>query len=163
MEPVAVSYVPAAFGVAGGGVHFESHGMDTIIRPIPIIGTDCGGVREIENSILGLSITCTILSALKVLLDSGATLASIIVDPVWTAIFPGSTVPVGDIIAGNLTFLSIRGEIAIQAMCTDVDGDGIPGSVEAVIGGLWDHDWDSDNDGMGDLDEIDEAGELCCE
>jgi len=151
MQPVAVAYVP------GDSVHFGSYGMDIIERPIPTEPGDCG-TQHIEDSILGLSITCTIISALQVLLESGATAASILVDPVWTAIFPGSTVPVGDMIAGALTGLSLHGEIAIQVMCTDVDGDGIPGSVEAVIAGIEDHDWDSDNDGMGDLDEIDEAG-----
>jgi len=159
MELVPVAYVPAAFGVAGGGVHLESYGSDTIIRPIPKDNTDpnCPDVLHIEDTILGLNITCTIISALQVVLDSGAAAAGAMPDSVWTAIFPGVTVPIGDMIDAALTGLSLHGEIAIQAMCTDADGDGIPGSVEAVIGGLWDHDWDSDNDGMGDLDEIDEA------
>ena len=151
MQPVAVAYEP------GDSVHLGSYGMDIIERPIPTEPGDCG-TQHIEDSILGLSITCTVMSALQVLLESGATAADIIADPVWTAIFPGSTVPVGDMIAAGLTGLSLHGEIAIQTMCTDVDGDGIFGSVEAVIAGIEDHDWDSDNDGMGDLDEIDEAG-----
>ena len=129
--------------------------MDMIERPLVPEGS-CG-VLHIEDSIFGLNTTCTVMAALQVLLESGAAAASILVDPVWTAVFPGSTIPVGDMIAGGLTGLSLHGEIAIQVMCTDVDGDGIPGSVEAVIAGLWDHEWDSDHDGMGDLDEIDEA------
>jgi hypothetical protein len=150
MQPFAVGYDPT------DDIHLASYGMDMIERPLTPEGP-CG-VLHIEDTIFGLNTTCTVIAALQVLLDSGAAAASILVDPVWTAIFPGSTIPVGDMIAGALTGLSLHGEIAIQVMCTDVDGDGIPGSVEAVIPGLWDHDWDSDNDGMGDLDEIDEAG-----
>jgi len=149
MEPVAAGYEP------GDDIHKASYGMDMIERPLVPDGA-CGTLH-IEDTIFGLNTTCTVMAALQVLLESGATAASILVDPVWTAIFPGSTVPVGDMIAGGLTGLSLHGEIAIQAMCTDVDGDGIPGSVEAVIAGLEDHHWDSDGDGMGDLDEIDEA------
>jgi len=149
MQPFAVAYEP------GDDIHVGSYAMDMIERPLVPEGS-CG-VLHIEDSIFGLNTTCTVMAALQVLLESGAAAASILVDPVWTAVFPGSTIPVGDMIAGGLTGLSLHGEIAIQVMCTDVDGDGIPGSVEAVIAGLWDHEWDSDHDGMGDLDEIDEA------
>ncbi|MFC2079663.1 hypothetical protein ACFLSZ_06755, partial [Candidatus Bipolaricaulota bacterium] len=149
MQPFSVGYVP------NDSIHLGSYAMDMIERPL--VPTGSCGVLHIEDTIFGLNTTCTVMAALQVLLDSGATAASIIADPVWTAIFPGSTVPIGDMIAAGLTGLSLHGEIAIQTMCTDVDGDGIPGSVEAVIAGMEDHKWDSDADGMGDLDEIDEA------
>ena len=150
MQPFAVGYDPT------DNIHLGSYAMDLIERPLEADDDDCGTLH-IEDSIFGLNTACTILAALQVLLDSGAAAADIIADPVWTAIFPGSTVPIGDMIAAGLTGLSLHGEIAIQTMCTDVDGDGIPGSVEAVIAGLEDHKWDSDGDGMGDLDEIDES------
>lgn len=156
MQPVGAGYEPAV-----DGIHLSSYGMDIITRDIPVYAGDCGGLLHIEDSILGLNITCTIIAALQVVLDSLATGASVIPDAVWTAIFAGTTVPAGDLTAAALTGLSLHGEIAIQTMCTDVDGDGIPGSVEATIDGLWDHFWDSDHDGMGDLDEIDESsGEM---
>jgi len=150
MQPFSVAYEP------DDNIHVGSYAMYLIERPLVPDTGDCGTLH-IEDTIFGLNTTCTVMAALQVLLDSGAAAASIIADPVWTAIFPGSTVPIGDMIAAGLTGLSLHGEIAIQTMCTDVDGDGIPGSVEAVIAGLEDHKWDSDSDGMGDLDEIDEA------
>jgi len=150
MQPFAVAYEP------DDNIHVGSYAMYLIERPLVPDDDGCGTLH-IEDTIFGLNTTCTVMAALQVLLDSGAAAASIIPDPVWTAIFPGSTVPIGDMIAAGLTGLSLHGEIAIQTMCTDVDGDGIPGSVEAVIAGLEDHKWDSDGDGMGDLDEIDEA------
>ncbi len=145
-EVVTIEYNP------NDGKHIHSYAMDTIER-----GLSGGPVIDVESIILGMNTTCTALAAASIGFSAAAEAAGIVPDPVITALFGGTEIPVAEIASAILSGISLELDAAQLAICTDLDGDGIPGSLEALLG-TSDTKWDTDGDGMGDLDEIDNAG-----
>jgi len=122
----------------------------------------CGaGGTDIENAIYALNATEVALEAVKSGLEVVALILDVIPDPVTAAgciVVGGSTIPVSDIAKAVVAGAGIALDIAILAMDTDLDDDGLPDVIEETITHTDPFKVDSDGDGMGDLDEIDEAG-----
>jgi hypothetical protein len=122
----------------------------------------CGtGGTDIENAIYALNATEVALEAVKSGLEVVALVLDIIPDPVTAAgcvVVGGATIPVSDIAKAVVAGAGIALDIAILAMDTDLDDDGLPDVIEETITHTNPFKVDSDGDGMGDLDEIDEAG-----
>ena len=122
----------------------------------------CGaGGTDIENAIYALNATEVALEAVKSGLEVVALVLDIIPDPVTAAgcvVVGGATIPVSDIAKAVVAGAGIALDIAILAMDTDLDDDGLPDVIEETITHTDPFKVDSDGDGMGDLDEIDEAG-----
>ena len=122
----------------------------------------CGaGGTDIENAIYALNATEVALEAVKSGLEVVALVLDVIPDPVTAAgcvVVGGATIPVSDIAKAVVAGAGIALDIAILAMDTDLDDDGLPDVIEETITHTDPFKVDSDGDGMGDLDEIDEAG-----
>jgi hypothetical protein len=122
----------------------------------------CGaGGTNIENAIYALNSTEVALEAVKSALEVVALVLDVIPDPVTAAgcvVVGGATIPVSDIAKAVVAGAGIALDIAILAMDTDLDDDGLPDVIEETITHTNPFKVDSDGDGMGDLDEIDEAG-----
>lgn len=122
----------------------------------------CGtGGTDIERAIYALNSTEVALEAVKSALEVATLILDVIPDPVTAAgcvIVGGSTIPVSDIAKAIIAGAGIALDIAILAMDTDLDDDGLPDVIEETITHTKPFKVDSDGDGMGDLDEIDEAG-----
>jgi hypothetical protein len=128
-------------------------------------GSDChdgcgDGGTDIENAIYALNSTEVALSAVKMALDVVALILDIGPDPIAGAgciVITGFTVPTSDIASAIISGAAIAIDIAIMVMETDLDDDGLPDVIEETITHTDPFKVDSDGDGMGDLDEIDEA------
>ena len=122
----------------------------------------CGdGGTDIEQMIFNMNAAVVALHATQMGLDAAATIASLFPDPVWTTgiVFEsGTEIPAKDIVIAALEGTNQLLEVAIVAMETDLDGDGIPDVVEENTTHTQYNKIDSDNDGMDDMDEIDNAG-----
>ncbi len=118
-------------------------------------GTDIFGIIRVLNAeIVGLK-------AIQLGLDAAAIVASLIPDPVWTTgiVFEsGTEIPAKDIVTAIFDTTNLLLEVAIMAMETDIDGDGLPDVVERHTTFTDDLLVDTDGDGMDDADEISEAG-----
>jgi len=161
-----VSYIPGA----SNWIHLESPGapeepctkeIDTSGGVDP--GTGCAGncgssdtdvwqmILDMNEMILGFNI-------LKIALDGASIVSSVIPDPVWTAGFgfeTGSEFPIKDIIIAIFdTFNNVLLEAAILAMETDLDGDGLPDVIEQNVTNTDHQSIDTDEDAMGDDEEI---------
>jgi len=166
---VSVEYVPS------DRVHLSSTASENIDRSDqfhPDEGGDgttgqfctdgCGtGGEDIAQMIFDLNAADVALAAVQMGLDVAALVIDIIPDQVVTAgivVQTGVTIPYSDIAAAIVAGSSVAIEIARTAMTTDLDGDGLPDVVENTVTGTDYDKWDTDGDGMGDLDEIEEAG-----
>ncbi len=129
-------------------------------------GSDCDdgcgdGGTDIENAIYALNSTEVALTAVQMALDIVSLALDIGPDPIAGAgciVITGFTVPTSDIASAIVAGAAVAIDIAVAAMDTDLDDDGIPDSIEETITHTDPFDVDSDDDGLGDLDEIDEAG-----
>ncbi len=122
----------------------------------------CGsGGTDIYNIVETLNAEVIGLKAIQLGLDAAAIVASLIPDPVWTTgiVFEtGTEIPLKDIVTAIFDGTNILLEIAIMAMETDIDGDGLPDVVERHTTMTDPNVVDSDGDGLDDYDEIAEAG-----
>ena len=131
-------------------------------------GADCddgcgSGGRNVDEIIMGINAAELALTIVQMGLETFATVLDVIPDVVTGGgvfVIVGVTIPISDIVAAVVAGAGIAIDIAVTTMTTDLDGDGIPGVVEATIG-TSDIKVDSDGDGMGDADEISEAGGWC--
>ncbi|MDD5265183.1 MAG: Ig-like domain-containing protein, partial [Candidatus Bipolaricaulis sp.] len=95
----------------------------------------CGtGGTNVENAIYALNSTEVALTAAKMALDAVALVLDVIPDPLTAAgcvVVTGATIPASDIAAAIVAGAGIAIDIAIAAMDTDLDDDGIPDSIES--------------------------------
>jgi hypothetical protein len=165
---VTVQYEPT------NRIHLGSTGSTNIERygefpPDPGDGTtgaNCGdgcgsGGVNVAQMIFDLNAAIVALEAVKLGLDATALVLDVIPDGVIVGGFvvsTGVTIPYSDIAKAIVAGAGIALDIAILAMETDLDGDGIPDVLEQNVTGTDYNNWDTDGDGLGDLDEIEEAG-----
>lgn len=165
---VAVRYVPT------DRVHLESTASKNVNRydqfpPDPGDGstggncTDgCGsGGVNVAQMIFDLNAAEIALKAVKWGLDITALVLDVIPDGVIVGglvVSTGVTIPYSDIAKAIVAGAGIALDIAIEAMDTDLDDDGIPDVLENSVTGTDYRKWDTDGDGLGDLDEIEAAG-----
>ena len=122
-------------------------------------GCGSGGIN-IPQMIFDLNAAIVALEAVKLGLDATALVLDVIPDGVIVGgllVSTGVTIPYSDIAKAIVAGAGIAIDTAILEMETDLDGDGIPNILELAIGTST-NQWDTDGDGMGDLDEIEEAG-----
>ncbi|MDD5453373.1 MAG: Ig-like domain repeat protein [Candidatus Bipolaricaulis sp.] len=122
-------------------------------------GCGSGGVN-IPQMIFDLNAAIVALEAVKLGLDATALVLDVIPDGVIVGgllVSTGVTIPYSDIAKAIVAGAGIAIDTAILEMETDLDGDGIPNILELAIG-TSPNKWDTDGDGLGDLDEIEEAG-----
>ncbi len=136
----------------GNSVYIESFGSDTIRIDPPTTG-----VVDVEALILGANETCVGLAATSLVLNGAAEIVGVLPDGVITALFGGTTIPVSDIGAAVISGAALILDAAELAVCSDLDGDGIPDEIERSLG-LDPRNFDTDGDGADDLGEIDETG-----
>ncbi len=162
----SIMYVPSS----GCGVHMASTGavegacmraMDTDVTPTsgrPSCRDGCGeGTVNVQTSILIMNEECTALKAVQDACELATIITSLIPDPIWAAGFgvsTGNEIPVKEIINAIFEGTNLALEIAIQIMEADWDGDGLPNVVETTITGTNPESIDTDEDSMGDADEI---------
>ncbi|MCK4394518.1 Ig-like domain repeat protein, partial [Candidatus Bipolaricaulota bacterium] len=123
-------------------------------------GCGTGGVN-IDQMIFDLNAAAVALHAIQMGLEAGSLIADVIPDPFTgggVIVVAGVTIPISDIAAAIVSGAGIALEIAIVAMTTDLDGDGLPDVVEQTVTGTDYTKTDTDEDGLGDYDEISEAG-----
>jgi len=132
-------------------------------------GDGCGdGGVDVTAVMLAMNDAGVTLHSISLGLDTAAIVVSLIPDPVWAAgiIFSsGTEIPLKEIIAAIIDGSKVLIDTALLIMETDLDGDGIPDVVEQTVTGKdWPGPgvayrmWDTDADGLGDLDEIQNAG-----
>ena len=128
-------------------------------------GADCddgcgSGGKNIAQMIFDLNAAEVALQAVKLGLDTTALVLDVIPDGVITGgliVQTGVTIPYSDIAKAIVAGAGILLDIAILAMDTDLDDDGLPDVLEQNATGTDYNNWDTDGDGLGDLDEIEEA------
>ena len=143
----------------GNDVHLKSIGSDNITAPtssLPSGGSS--GATDVAAVITGLNTGCLAADAAALVLDTIQIGTDLIPDGVVVALFGGTTIPVSDLIASIFGIASTVLQTYTLAACTDLDGDGLPGVVELNITGTSDTDPDSDDDAMGDGEEVGYAG-----
>ncbi|MCK4392267.1 Ig-like domain repeat protein, partial [Candidatus Bipolaricaulota bacterium] len=150
-------------------VHLPSTASETVDRsdqfdpaPTPGVASTCdagcgsGGI-DIHKMIYDLNAAAVALHAVQMGLETAALVADVIPD-LFTGggviVVAGVTIPISDIAAAIISGSSIALEIAIVAMTTDLDGDGIPDAVEDTVTNTDSTLTDTDGDAMGDMDEI---------
>jgi hypothetical protein len=154
-------------------VHLASTASETVDRsgefdpdPTPSDASGCdsgcgeGGV-DIGTMIYNLNAAAVALHAIQMGLEAGALIADVFPDPFTgggVIVVAGVTIPISDIAAAIVSGSGIALEIAIVAMTTDLDGDGIPDAVEDTVTNTDSTMTDTDSDGMGDYDEIGYCG-----
>lgn len=165
---VSVRYVPT------DRVHLESTASQNVSRfdqfpPDPgdgSTGANCtdgcgtGGVN-VAQMIFDLNAAEIALKTVKWGLDITALVLDVIPDGVIVGgliVSTGVTIPYSDIAKAIVAGAGIALDIAIEAMDTDLDDDGIPDVLENSVTGTDYRKWDTDGDGLGDLDEIEAAG-----
>jgi len=119
-------------------------------------GCGDGGV-DVLTMIWTLNKEVVGLHAIQMGLDAATIVTSLIPDPVWTAgiIFEsGTEIPAKEIVNAIFDGTNLLLEVAIIAMETDLDGDGIPDVIERNVTGTNPNLVDTDADAMGDMDEI---------
>jgi hypothetical protein len=132
-------------------------------------GDGCGdGGVDVTAVMLAMNDAGVTLHSISLGLDTAAIVVSLIPDPVWAAgiVFSsGTEIPLKEIIAAIIDGSKVLIDTALLIMETDLDGDGIPDVVEQTVTGKdWPGPgvayrmWDTDADGLGDLDEIQNAG-----
>ncbi len=165
---VTVQYEPT------NRIHLGSTGSINIERynqfpPDPGDGTDgsdctdgCGsGGVNVAQMIFDLNAAIVALEAVKLGLDTTALVLDVIPDGVIVGglvVSTGVTIPYSDIAKAIVAGAGIALDIAILAMETDLDGDGIPDVLEENVTGTDYNKWDTDGDGIDDYGEILEAG-----
>jgi len=122
----------------------------------------CGdGGTNVDQIIFNMNSAVVALQATQMGLDAATIIASLFPNPVVTVgiIFEsGAEIPAKDIVIAVLDGANLLLEVAIMAMETDLDGDGLPDTVENTITHTEYNNTDSDGDGMGDYDEISYCG-----
>ena len=173
---VTVKYVPTT---EDGGVHLASTASANISRanqpefdpdipdtPDPSLYDDCkdgcgsGGVN-IDQMIFDLNAADVALAAVQMGLEVVSIALDLIPDGVVTAgivVQTGVTIPWSDVAAAIVSGAALALEIARTAMTTDLDGDGLPDTVEQTVTDTDYTKTDTDGDGLGDYDEISECG-----
>ncbi|MBC7170675.1 hypothetical protein H5T54_07115, partial [Candidatus Bipolaricaulota bacterium] len=165
---VTVQYEPT------NRIHLGSTGSINIERydqfpPDPGDGTDgsnctdgCGsGGVNVAQMVFDLNAAIVALEAVKLGLDTTALVLDVIPDGVIVGgliVSTGVTIPYSDIAKAIVAGAGIALDIAILAMETDLDGDGIPDVLEENVTGTDYNNWDTDGDGIDDYGEILEAG-----
>jgi len=122
-------------------------------------GCGSGGIN-VDDIIFGLNSAAFMMSSVSLVLEGASVITDFLPDMIVGAGFgaiTGATIPISDIASAILAIPGIAMEAAMIIMLTDLDGDGLPGVVELRIG-TSDGSTDTDGDGMGDPDEIAEAG-----
>ena len=139
----------------GNNVHLKSIGSDNITAPTSSLPTGGpSGATDVAAVITGLNIGCLAADTAALVLDTIQIGTDLIPDGVVVALFGGTTIPVSDLIASIFGIASTVLQTYTLAACTDLDGDGLPGVVELNITGTSDTDPDTDDDAMGDGDEV---------
>jgi hypothetical protein len=121
----------------------------------------CGsGGTNVDDRLLALSNSVTALESASLLLE--ATQLEIWPEPepivgAGFGVITGSTIPTVGIQEFIVGMLQLSIDAYILTVTTDTDGDGIPDIVEKSLG-LDSNSSDTDDDGMGDAEEIDYAG-----
>jgi len=155
-------------------VHLPSTASDNVDRsdqfqPDPGDGTTgascnegCGsGGVNVDDIIYGLNAADAALAGVQMGLEAMAIAIDVIPDAIvggGVVVISGTTIPISDIAAAVISGSSLAIEMARMAMTTDLDGDGLPDVVENTITGTDPANPDTDGDGLGDYDEIWEAG-----
>ncbi len=118
----------------------------------------CGeGTTDVQAVILAMNQSDIALKGVGLGLDTASIVVSLIPDPVWAAgiVFSsGTEIPLKEIINAVINGTKILINAAEMILESDLDGDGLPDVVEQTITGTSATDVDSDDDGMGDGDEI---------
>jgi hypothetical protein len=138
-------------------VHLKSIGAFNLTAPDSSLPTDPTGAKDIATILHDQLKSCWDAESAALGLSGLQIFTDQIPDEVVVALFGGVTIPVSDLAAAVLGLAALALESYAQAACKDIDGDGLPVSVEDVIG-TNDNNWDSDGDGLGDPDEIFSAG-----
>ena len=147
----------------GSTKHIGSIGSYMIERDAGEFSDPATGYHDVHDLIYGLNLTCQILTITETVIETAADIVQALPDPVVTALFGGSTIPVSDIASTILDAVRIVIAAGKAITCTDLDGDGIPFAVEDALAlitvgtTLNDHDPDVDGDGIPDGEEIDLA------
>jgi hypothetical protein len=122
----------------------------------------CGdGGFDIEKQIFDMNAADVSLAAIQMGLDVLSVPADFLPDFTFGTgwgVFAGVTVPVSDVASGIIQLASTTLEIMRMAMMTDLDGDGLYDVIEQNTTHTEYNNFDSDGDGMDDMDEIDSAG-----
>lgn len=119
-------------------------------------GCGSGGV-DIYSMIWTLNAESTLLHAVQMGLSAAVIVTSFIPNPVWAAglgFSSGTDIPIKEIVEAILNGTSLALEVAIVAMQTDMDGDGLPDVIERNVTGTDPDVVDTDADAMSDSDEI---------
>jgi hypothetical protein len=118
----------------------------------------CGeGTTDVQAVILAMNQADVALKSVGLGLDAASIVVSLIPDPVWAAgiVFSsGTEIPLKEIINAVINGTKILLNTTQIILESDLDGDGLPDVVEQTITGTSATDVDSDDDGMGDGDEI---------
>jgi len=121
----------------------------------------CGsGGKNVAQMIFDLNASEVALQAVKLGLDTTALVLDVIPDGVITGgvvVQTGVTIPYSDIAKAVVAGAGILLDIAIMSMDTDLDDDGLPDVLEENVTDTDYNEWDTDGDGMGDWDELEEA------
>ncbi|MBN1859375.1 Ig-like domain repeat protein [Candidatus Bipolaricaulota bacterium] len=122
----------------------------------------CGdGGQDIDATILTLNAEAALLQAVQLGLKVLDIAINLFPDPIvggGVVVISGTEIPAKEIAQAVIGGSDIALEIAIIAMTFDGDGDGLPDVVEDTITFTDKQLTDTDGDGMGDADEIGEAG-----
>lgn len=161
MDANQTSYV-ASVKYEGSNKHMPSMGSDMIHRSVSDFG-DPDSYQQVHDLIVALGYTCQALEIAETVIEIAAHAVELLPDPVVTALFGGSTIPVSDIAATIIDAVRIAIQAGKAITCTDQDMDGIPFAIEIALqilsanSTLDDTNPDVDGDGIDDGTEIDMA------
>ncbi len=142
-------------------VHVHSFASASVTRDNPAwlpAGGDCGDL-DVQAILYGLNagVFATDIAALALSLTNIITdMIPDIVVGAGFGVISGTTIPVSDIAAAAIGFVTLTMDTYVVIATTDLDLDGLPGIVEAIMG-TSDFDPDWDNDGLSDALEVDQA------
>lgn len=158
MVPVNTKYVPT------DRIHVHSFASASVTRDNPAwlpSGGACGDL-DVQAILYGLNagVFATDIAALALSLTNIITdMIPDIVVGAGFGVISGTTIPVSDIAAAAIGFVTLTMDTYVVIATTDLDLDGLPGIVEAIMGtNDFDPDWD--DDGLNDALEVDQADGL---
>ncbi|MBU1049714.1 Ig-like domain repeat protein [Candidatus Bipolaricaulota bacterium] len=153
--PVNVKYDPT------DRVHVHSFASASVTRDNPAwlpSGGDCGDLN-VQAILYGLNAGVFATDVAALALSLTGIICDMIPDIVVGAgfgVISGTTIPVSDIASAAIGFVTLTMDTYVLIATTDLDLDGLPGIVEAIMG-TSDFDPDWDNDGLSDALEVDQA------